>query len=850
MPTITADSTFDAAVSTYTISNGDLVTVAGGVTCTINASNLSGGPANVIPLTWSLSAYGGTLYFDGTTCRRLDYDGGATAAPAVGDTCSNGTASGEVIYVVGNTTSGHMILRSVTGGSFSDNDSLTYGSGTGLANGADRVGYIEFANRGGNAFNAGAGGIFVMRGEWYTIGAHDGTNGFTIDHPFSNWIPFILVETGNGTGQFEAWFNYAAMTDTNGGGINSAGTSGKLGNAFTNPVDSSTITFGGGANRGNVPANGALILCPNIYLSESNTGYTATQTSTSSSNQVQIRCNIDAEKFMTSGNIFASPSENIKLWDCGFNATMDLAQTTGTFDVRRLYSVRSPSSSGACTFKQLGASPTIQDVYHVTDFSTQGIAIQLCSGTTFTRLNFINGDNNGSGFEYSNIRDSSNLTFVDPVIVGGNVVFESNDGITINNLDFSSSTDGQEYTRLNEIINFRELNSNVVIDGVELLTGGAHTYGNTIGQTAGKLNNVTVKNVGSIGTLLDLNSRTDNFIEFRDADNVFIARVHILDFRSNHGIEPNNFGYQKKCKLWDCSLRKTSGNVGLPIAYVNEGIELRSVRTNYSALYTTTSVGLQTYNNTFGNYFYDGLYSDTTGRVVFFPCRESGNGHLDAYYSANVTTAKDNYQGPNTGQHQLLASGESVEWESPWYIKGHTAITGWTFSGTRNSATVEYQVDTGSGFGGSWIDFDDGTNPITSLSISASGFKLKVRVTYNGGPVTLQAIEIQTSADPTSWGNNLHSLDVFYDLTIDLNGATGILVVHDYDSADPQELGTELQRDGAASGTEVYQYASTKAGDDISINLIPSNGFKQLIKVHNLPANNSTLKLDPEVETN
>lgn len=79
--------------------------------------------------------------------------------------------------------------------------------------------------------------------------------------------------------------------------------------------------------------------------------------------------------------------------------------------------------------------------------------------------------------------------------------------------------------------------------------------------------------------------------------------------------------------------------------------------------------------------------------------------------------------------------------------------------------------------------------------------------------------------------------------------AGAILVIYDKDNGDPQNLGTELQRNNNVSANEVYSYAGAKAGDEIMICLYAA-GYKPLQDTVTLGASSATYKLTPQQETN
>lgn len=89
------------------------------------------------------------------------------------------------------------------------------------------------------------------------------------------------------------------------------------------------------------------------------------------------------------------------------------------------------------------------------------------------------------------------------------------------------------------------------------------------------------------------------------------------------------------------------------------------------------------------------------------------------------------------------------------------------------------------------------------------------------------------------------------DITLTIKGwiAGGYLVIYDDDSADPQELGTELQRNNSISADEAFNYTGAKAGDDIVI-IHYANGYKLLQDTVTLGANSADYTLKPIVESN
>lgn len=77
------------------------------------------------------------------------------------------------------------------------------------------------------------------------------------------------------------------------------------------------------------------------------------------------------------------------------------------------------------------------------------------------------------------------------------------------------------------------------------------------------------------------------------------------------------------------------------------------------------------------------------------------------------------------------------------------------------------------------------------------------------------------------------------------------LIIYDDDSADPQELGTELQRNNNVTANESFTYDPAKIGDDIVIVMIPpTSAYKTIQDTVTLGGSDADYTLKPIQETN
>lgn len=106
------------------------------------------------------------------------------------------------------------------------------------------------------------------------------------------------------------------------------------------------------------------------------------------------------------------------------------------------------------------------------------------------------------------------------------------------------------------------------------------------------------------------------------------------------------------------------------------------------------------------------------------------------------------------------------------------------------------------------------------------------------------------AATATTAGGAITILQPDIALSIDLPlGVSGVFVIHDLDSVNTDNLGTELQRNNNASGRQVFNYNSAKIGDLINIQFI-ANGFVRYLEPYTLTANNGLLVVRLDIQSN
>lgn len=160
---------------------------------------------------------GGKVTIDARYVRLIPFTGGSGNVPASNTTISQGSASGKLIGVwsalnaaptaaaSAMPASGYIKIKQWNSTEFSA------GALTGItanASGASVAGWIELVGVESTTVTVPRLGSFEMKGEWFDLGTTSGSNTTTYQIPTSGsvtYVPAVWVETGTGTGVYEAY---------------------------------------------------------------------------------------------------------------------------------------------------------------------------------------------------------------------------------------------------------------------------------------------------------------------------------------------------------------------------------------------------------------------------------------------------------------------------------------------------------------------------------------------------------------------------------------------------------------------------------------------------------------------
>lgn len=271
--------------------SGDIYNINGGY-LTIDQdsryglNNTTSTPINRIVIS---STLGGTCLIDGRKVRIIPYDGGNAAnAPAPNTIVStSGGASGKLIGFYSSLTvaptatgaatpvSGYIKIKQWNDTSYSDNEALTFSAGTVTCNvnGTDAVGWIEIVTEEGSTAQPALAvtcprlGSFEMRGEWFELGATNGSANQQFQVPSNGgntYIPGIFIEKTIGEEDFEFYPNAGSAT-------NIAFDSLRGRYCWIDNTGLVRLGHNGSADMGYVPISGLRVVVGNIITSHCTT---------------------------------------------------------------------------------------------------------------------------------------------------------------------------------------------------------------------------------------------------------------------------------------------------------------------------------------------------------------------------------------------------------------------------------------------------------------------------------------------------------------------------------------------------------------------------------------------------
>jgi hypothetical protein len=840
----------NATNDTYTISAGSTFVIRTDTYACPNHSSAFGSLDNV-----TSSGTGGTIKWDPTYTREIAFTGGSGTVPAYGTTISQGGVSGVFLGVWADwqsqtvapaaamPASGYIKLGGITGGSFAA------GALTGITatcSGADKQSWIETLVPDAAVWTISR--LVTMKTDavvWYEIGTTNGSAGQVIPCPttgsFAGTFPGIWVETGSGTGVYDAWFSAGTAP------ANSATRTDASCKMFWQTTSGIRIGNDGTNNVGFLPPTGCKVRIPAVIIN------TCTRTAGNGSgnrvlpnNNPSTRGRIDAGQggvFDLKGIMFnnyfsiqGAYSLNVEYCTINRYASIQAIKTAPTVTdvICSANQNSSPTNSFEVTNTRAGGTFTriLSMRYDATVGNLNAVLFQNCYGIT---LNNVTGGcvvYKASSSAYGvAVRSCQQMTYNNCIGLGLYCYAESSDSTTMNNTVFYDSLLSTTTSTTAQVsaLRYSQCTGDNIVNGISIPLVNQGPY--TALVQSYLTTSLKVRNIGTYASPLALNSAVTGYIYSSESGNSNhrFDRIYVTGTRlGTHNTQTTDDGF---------TFQHVNSDDADTSRIFSLNTEVKSCRYTGSA---TTS------NGVFGSHWETKFLSNTTGEV------QIRFNEPTATSVAQVTTISGTPKFDALGKILMVTNGDQVVWEMPHYALGYTAFTNSlpTVSGTNVTSAgsgvwgnhlFEYALNTGSGYG-SWKTLT-GTNLSGESITPSTGFKLKVRITCQSTNSTNAVSNLQIAMDTTSaaQSTNLYPMDTYTLTLTNLVSGSDIVI---------RQAGTSTiiaQVDANAGTTYAYTYETLQAVDI----LVFKAGYKvKSQRNYSLTAADATLPLAQTVDLN
>lgn len=596
---------------------------------------------------------------------------------------------------------------------------------------------------------------------------------------------------------------------------------------FATAITSSNVTARW--TIGHVPPTGCKVRIPNIIMAACATASRATNSVPNATIATRPEFNTSTAGAIDLWNIYAinlrsifAQPYSISLRYCSFQETLDISECAtaldivdvgvGSYSAQDVRAIQLTSNfAGGTLSKLVSWRPTIGTTDHAME-------IIYCSGQTFDDIDAgIIGYARSTGIAL-NIAGSSNITLSNLRVSNGNVPIANSLNVTINDIDYCDRVIGHtNSTTPYYMVTVGAGCADITIDGVSFGLGNTipdcHPYTGILNTTNAA--RVKLRNVGSSSSYLQTG--------------VWAPNIYGLGTAIVSGGNNNTLKFQKiflgKLRTAILSTINSDKNV-LVEQTVSTYPWLHSAKAartetlawlNADIKGVTTGVELTTgQTSVYGSHFYSLFRGGVFGSIVLAmnePTAES-----TAQYSNVSGVVKFN----SSGGVEMRAIGAQSIWEMNYFAKGHTGFANVTpvmSGGTIGNYTLEYQIDAGSGWNGTWKTLNT-TNLTAEVVDAGTGFKLKVRVTTSTTNTTaITFLRIYTTTTTTAQNAIDYPLDT---VSFELTGLKPGSEIRAYLGTDPA---TAVELAGVESSGTSFSFNHAVAGQQGYIQ-IHSTGYR------------------------
>lgn len=525
---------------------------------------------------------------------------------------------------------------------------------------------------------------------------------------------------------------------------------------------------------GYIPASGLKTRIPNIFIRECATASRAsnatphTTITTRPEFGTTSAGNIDAKYLYGSWYFLLSQAYSVVIKHCGLFDSVTISECATAIDIDNLgIGMYGALDLVTLTLTSNFAGGTVSNsVFHrgnVPGSSDHSVSITFCKNTTFT--NCISGIvqfARSSGLPW-NVATCSDLTFNNCRQINGYMLIGTSQNIIINDLDHVDRYMGQTNATTGvNMISLAAGNSNIFIDGVTTGIGGTvpdcHPYAGYLSLTS--VPDVTLRNLGTRGSMLSggsvpLWATGVIFTSGGNNDNVKLQRLYITSETLRTGITTGVVNSDNNFLIESVSSFRIKPTTGIAADSTFIPVSLNSTLRGIGQALNTVTGQVSIY----GTHWLDIFTSDTVGRIVCIMNESTSS--TSEYDELTLVGSSGGFT--SAGGLSLQTDGDIYIVETPYFILGHTAFqaTSPTITATNSgNHSFEYQLNTGSGYSGSWQTLN--SSNLSAETISAStGFKIKIKVecTTSSTSNLINFIRIDTSSTLSAQTDNLYALD-------------------------------------------------------------------------------------------
>lgn len=774
----TGDNYFDAYTGGSVNATLDTYTISGGARLIVRTDSYSC-PNHTTAFgsldTVSFTGLGGTLRFDPTYVRVIAYTGGSGNSPAYGTTitAANGT-TGVFLGAWTNWLSEPIVAGAAIGatgyiklGGVSTPGNFNAGALTGITatcSGADVQGWIEVRGETTATITIPRIGKMESVEAWYEIGTTNGTAGQVIACPTcatnASTFPAVWIETAAGSGVYEPYPSLGTVvalathrTDASMKVITQTTAGIRIGNDGTN-----NVFF--------LPPTGCKVRIPALILtnctrSASGSGPRVLPNATIATRQELVTTGagyIDMRGAVIQWYMNLSQAFFAKYKSCAISDSMVLSEIASPVDVDDC--VVAPTAAQlnlALNMSSCFAGGTIKNSKFVRfSLAASGAyvsSINYVTGVTFQNNWHISATLRANGTTGAiTSTQAVNCTFSGEKLMGARALFVGAQKCTFSNIAYYDHTITTTTSATNPMyaLDFTTGGSGNVVEGFSLPLPANGPYNGLVSVNA--CYNTLVKNIGtSYTTPLAMNASVTGLGVNGGGNNdgITIKRM----FLSNTRTGPYGFVNSDTNVLVE--------NVSGDTADTSVVASLNTVVKN--AMLTGATTGQV---SVYGTHWLT-RFTSTTAGFAEIVCNEPTTAS-----AAQCQVTGGTPQFNSSGSVLLTKVGDQVVWEMPFFAIGFTAFTNSapTITGTNvtfsagstwGNHTLEFQVDTGSGYGGTWLALNAATL-IAQTFNSTTGFKLKVRatcLTANAGNV-LTNLRVALTTTSTDRDTKLYPLSV------------------------------------------------------------------------------------------